>query len=104
MHIIMRKFKVEKGFLLKLSEKFLNDSAIQEAEGFIKMEFFSNEKKVDFDTGILKIYWKDKDSFSKWKKSAAHSEGHKDNKGLPKEVLDITVESYDFIAERVKKN
>ncbi|WP_066166411.1 antibiotic biosynthesis monooxygenase [Aliarcobacter cryaerophilus] len=102
MHIVLRKFKVEKGFLKKLSEKFLNDSDIQKADGFIKMEFFSNEKKVDFDTGILKIYWESKDSFSKWKKSPDHVEGHKDNKGLPKEVVDITIESYEFVAERIK--
>ena len=57
MYIVLRQFKVEKGFLPKLSAKFLDNLDIQNSQGFVKMEFLTNEKKSDFDTGILKIYW-----------------------------------------------
>lgn len=69
MFIILRSFKVEKGFLDILSSKFLGNDALKNADGFVKMEYLKNDKNSEFDTCIFKIYWKIKMLFQTIKKA-----------------------------------
>ena len=104
MFVILRSFKVEKGFLDILSSNFLGNDALKNADGFVKMEYLKNDKNSEFDTCIFKIYWENKDAFSNYQKSPAHKDGHKNQKedGVPKEILDNKIETYE-LAEEFRK-
>jgi heme oxygenase (staphylobilin-producing) len=106
MIVITRNMKVAKDFTNRVIEDLSHPSAVSKAEGFIRRDLLINRDAEDFDIIKMIIYWKNKESLTKWHGSKEHQQGHierhKQQKESGKEpinrkALNLTIEEYEVV-------
>lgn len=80
MIIVTNSIKTKKGFAAKMAPSFTKPSALQEMEGFVKVEVAIIEKPEDHDVMNVNMYWEEMDNFTAWRNSDLFKEAHKGGK------------------------
>ncbi|MEH7255696.1 heme oxygenase [Neobacillus niacini] len=65
------------GFAAKMAPMFTRPGALQEMEGFVKVEVLLTNNLSEYDELNVNMYWNTIEDFTRWKNSAAFKEAHK---------------------------
>lgn len=77
MYIVTNRIKMKSGFAEKMAPNFTRPGALQQMDGFVKVEVTITQNLTEFDELNVNMYWKDLESFEAWKNSDAFKESHK---------------------------
>lgn len=77
MYIVTNRIKTKLGFAEKMAPNFTRPGALQQMEGFVKVEVTITQNLTEFDEMNVNMYWRDLDSFDAWKNSDAFKQSHK---------------------------
>jgi len=77
MVIVTNRIKTKLGFAEKMAPNFVRPSALQQFEGFIKVEVTVTQNLTDYDELNVNMYWDSLESFTVWRNSDSFKESHK---------------------------
>jgi heme oxygenase (staphylobilin-producing) len=77
MYIVTNRIKMKPGFAEKMAPNFTRPGALQQMEGFIKVEVTVTQNLEDYDELNVNMYWQELEHFEAWKKSDAFHQAHK---------------------------
>lgn len=77
MIIVTNKIKMKPGFAEKMAPRFTRPGALQEMEGFVKVEVSITQNLTEHDELNVNMYWENLDNFKAWKNSDAFKQAHK---------------------------
>jgi len=76
MIIVTNRIKMKVGFAKKMAPMFTRPGALQEMEGFVKVEVLLTKNLTDYDELHVNMYWNTMEDFTQWKNSDAFKEAH----------------------------
>ncbi|MEI4771229.1 heme oxygenase [Psychrobacillus sp. FJAT-51614] len=77
MFIVTNKIKTKPGFAEKMAPNFTKPGALQQMEGFVKVEVTITQNLTEYDELNVNMYWENLENFEAWKNSDAFKESHK---------------------------
>ena len=77
MYIVTNRIKMKPGFAEKMAPNFARPGALQEMEGFVKVEVTITQNLTEYDELNVNMYWESLENFEAWKTSDAFKEAHK---------------------------
>lgn len=77
MYVVTNHIKMKKGFAEKMAPNFTRPGALQEMEGFIKVEATITQNLEEHDELNVNMYWENLENFEAWKTSDAFKQSHK---------------------------
>lgn len=77
MIVVTNRIKTKVGFAQKMAPAFTRSSALQQMEGFVKVEVLITQNLTEHDELNVNMYWENEESFMKWRNSDAFKEAHK---------------------------
>ena len=77
MYIVTNRIKMKKGFAEKMAPNFARPGALQEMEGFVKVEVTITQNLEEHDELSVNMYWENLENFEAWKTSDTFKESHK---------------------------
>lgn len=77
MYIVTNRIKMKKGFAEKMAPNFARPGALQEMEGFVKVEVTITQNLEEYDELNVNMYWENLENFEAWKTSDTFKEAHK---------------------------
>ncbi|KQL34679.1 heme oxygenase [Psychrobacillus sp. FJAT-21963] len=77
MYIVTNKIKTKPGFAEKMAPNFTKPGALQQMEGFVKVEVTITQNLTEYDELNVNMYWENLENFEAWKNSDAFKESHK---------------------------
>ncbi len=77
MIVVTNKIKMKKGFAEKMAPMFTRPGALQQMNGFVKVEVLITQNLPEHDELNVNMYWQQMDDFMQWKNSDAFKEAHK---------------------------
>lgn len=76
MIIVTNKIKMKLGFAEKMAPMFTRPGALQQMEGFVKVEVLVTKNLTEYDELNVNMYWNTMEDFTRWKNSDAFREAH----------------------------
>lgn len=109
MIIVTNKIRTKLGAAEKMAPGFTRPGALQQMDGFIKVEVTMTQNKPDHDELNVSMYWENHDNYEAWKNSDVFKQAHKrpepGSSGAPKEspILgnEIVIEEVVSILEAI---
>lgn len=77
MIMVTNRIRTKVGFAAKMAPMFTRPGALQEMNGFIKVEVLITKNLSEYDELNINMYWNTMEDFTQWKNSAAFKEAHK---------------------------
>lgn len=77
MYIVTNRIKMKPGFAEKMAPNFARPGALQEMEGFVKVEVTVTQNLTEYDELNVNMYWETLENFEAWKTSDTFKEAHK---------------------------
>src|SRR5690606_5391730 len=77
MYIVTNRIKMKKGFAEKMAPNFARPGALQEMEGFVKVEVTITQNLEEYDELNVNMYWANLENFKAWKTTDTFKEAHK---------------------------
>lgn len=77
MYIVTNRIKMKPGFAEKMAPNFTRPGALQEMEGFHKVEVTITQNLEDYDELNVNMYWEALENFEAWKTSDVFKQAHK---------------------------
>lgn len=77
MYVVTNRIKTKPGFAERMAPNFTRPGALQQMDGFVKVEVTITQNLTEYDELNVNMYWKDLESFDAWKNSDAFKESHK---------------------------
>jgi heme oxygenase (staphylobilin-producing) len=77
MYIVTNRIKTKLGFAEKMAPNFTKPGALQEMEGFVKVEVTLTQNLTEYDELNVNMYWENLENFEAWKNSDVFKESHK---------------------------
>ncbi|MFO7317750.1 MAG: heme oxygenase [Bacilli bacterium] len=77
MIVVTNKIKTKTGFAEKMAPFFTRPGALQEMEGFVKVEVLITKNLTEYDELNVNMYWETIEDFNRWRKSDAFREAHR---------------------------
>lgn len=77
MYIVSNRIKMKPGFAEKMAPNFSRPGALQQMEGFIKVEVAITQNLTEYDELNVNMYWETLENFEAWKMSDAFKQAHK---------------------------
>ncbi|EIM06246.1 hypothetical protein A1A1_11787 [Planococcus antarcticus DSM 14505] len=77
MYIVTNRIKMKPGFAEKMAPNFARPGALQDMEGFIKVEVTVTQNLTEYDELNVNMYWETLENFEAWKTSDTFKEAHK---------------------------
>lgn len=77
MYIVTNRIKMKPGFAEKMAPNFTRPGALQEMEGFHKVEVTITQNLEEYDELNVNMYWETLENFEAWKTSDAFKQSHK---------------------------
>lgn len=77
MYIVTNRIKMKPGFAEKMAPNFARPGALQEMEGFVKVEVTVTQDLTEYDELNVNMYWETLENFEAWKTSDIFKEAHK---------------------------
>lgn len=77
MIIVTNKIKLKLGFAEKMAPMFTRPGALQEMEGFEKVEVLITKNLTEYDELNVNMYWNTIEDFTRWKNSDVFKEAHR---------------------------
>lgn len=81
MIIVTNRIKTKLGFAEKMAPNFTKPSALQQMEGFVKVEVTITQGITEHDELNVNMYWENLESFQAWKNSDLFKQAHKQPEG-----------------------
>ena len=79
MYVVTNRIDVKKGFATKMADKFTQGGAIQQLNGFKRIEVWQIEDEEDYDQMYVNTWWENEEAFKNWMNSDAFKEAHSKN-------------------------
>lgn len=76
MIIVTNKIKTKLGFAEKMAPMFTRPGALQQMNGFVKVEVLITKNLSEYDELNVNMYWDSIEDFTNWKNSDAFREAH----------------------------
>jgi heme oxygenase (staphylobilin-producing) len=99
MYIVTNTIRVKNGFGDELTARFKETKAIQQFEGFVRLELWRTEGLIEFEELKVCTTWENKESFEAWFKSDSFKKAHSGKKGKSDNVLGSEVHKYEVVVE-----
>ncbi|KAA0956170.1 MULTISPECIES: heme oxygenase [unclassified Planococcus (in: firmicutes)] len=77
MYIVTNRIKMKSGFAEKMAPNFSRPGALQEMDGFIKVEVAITQDSTEYDELNVSMYWETLENYEAWKTSDVFKEAHK---------------------------
>ncbi len=77
MYIVTNRIKMKQGFAEKMAPNFTRPGALQEMEGFHKVEVTITQNLDEYDELNVNMYWETLENFEAWKTSDVFKQAHK---------------------------
>lgn len=77
MYIVTNRIKMKPGFAEKMAPNFTRPGALQEMEGFHKVEVTVTQDLEEYDELNVNMYWETLDNYEAWKASDVFKQAHK---------------------------
>ncbi|MBT2583300.1 heme oxygenase [Planococcus sp. ISL-109] len=77
MYIVTNRIKMKPGFAEKMAPNFTRPGALQEMEGFHKVEVTITQNLEEFDELNVNMYWENLENYEAWKTSDVFKQAHK---------------------------
>ncbi|GGE70084.1 antibiotic biosynthesis monooxygenase [Priestia taiwanensis] len=99
MYIVTNTIRVKTGFGDELIARFKETKAIQEFEGFVRLELWRTEGVTEFEELKVCTTWDKKESFEAWFKSESFKKAHSGKKGKSGNVIGSDIHKYEVVVE-----
>lgn len=77
MYIVTNRIKMKPGFAEKMAPNFTRPGALQEMEGFHKVEVTVTQDLKEYDELNVNMYWETLENYEAWKSSDVFKQAHK---------------------------
>ncbi|ANU15621.1 heme-degrading monooxygenase IsdG [Planococcus maritimus] len=77
MYIVTNRIKMKPGFAEKMAPNFTRPGALQEMEGFHKVEVTVTQDLEEYDELNVNMYWETLENYEAWKSSDVFKQAHK---------------------------
>jgi heme oxygenase (staphylobilin-producing) len=85
MIVVTNRIRTKLGFAAKMAPAFTRPGALQEMEGFVKVEVLLTKNLSEYDELNVNMYWDNLDHFAQWKSSDAFKQAHSRSNGSDQE-------------------
>lgn len=76
MFVVTNRMKTKPGFAKRMAPRFTKPGALQQMEGFVKVEVLVSQNQSESDELNVNMYWDTLEHFSVWRNSDAFKEAH----------------------------
>lgn len=76
MIIVTNRIKMKSGFAEKMAPMFTKPGALQQMNGFVKVEVWVTKNLTEHDELNVNMYWNTMEDFTHWRNSDAFKESH----------------------------
>lgn len=76
MIIVTNRIKMKSGFAEKMAPMFTKPGALQQMNGFVKVEVWVTKNLNEHDELNVNMYWNTMEDFTHWRNSDAFKESH----------------------------
>lgn len=76
MIIVTNRIKMKSGFAEKMAPMFTKPGALQQMNGFVKVEVWITKNLTEHDELNVNMYWNTMEDFTHWRNSDAFKESH----------------------------
>ncbi|MDE0583721.1 heme oxygenase [Planococcus sp. A6] len=87
MYIVTNRIKMKPGFAEKMAPNFTRPGALQEMEGFHKVEVTVTQDLEEYDELNVNMYWETLENYEAWKSSDVFKQAHTESPMLGSQLI-----------------